>query len=494
MVTPYASKKRGFPVGWLVAGVVVGCGIYYGWPHVFGHKAPAAQQQGDGTPASVATVISKTVAPWSEFSGRIEAVSAAAIRPQVSGEIVSVHFADGAEVKRGQPLFTIDTRAYEAEVSRAKGAMIAAQSASQNAALDFARSQKLIKSKAISQSEFEQRRSMYAQAQGTMESAKGALSAAEVNLAYAHIVAPISGRISRAEVTAGNLVEAGPNAPLLASIVTLSPIYASFDVDEQTFLATIQGVPANKLKTIPVEVGLGNDQGTPITARIHSFDNQITPGSGTIRVRAIIDNKNERLVPGLFAKVRIARAEPMAAILVNPQAVGTDQDKKFILALDKDNKAEYRQVTLGSMMDGLQIVTSGLHDGDRVVVSGLQRLRPGVPVKPMMVDMVTLKGDAPDAVTPGDAAAKKDEPAKDEVKKDDGAKKDDAPPAEVTKGAPSDAPKKDDAAPASTEKPVEEKTKPAAQAAPATPGQAPTAHAAAKPVKPMHLAALKATN
>lgn len=394
MENPQITRKpRSFPWLWLAVLAVVIGGAAYFKPMLTGSEGGghAGGPPGGAMPASVAMVVVKPVAPWSEFSGQFEAVSSAEIRPQVSGQITDVHFEDGAEVKKGQRLFTIDPRPYEAEVLRAKGALASAQAGFENAELDFKRAQALIEAKAISQSEFEGRQSAYAQAKGALEAARGALTVAQVNLDYAHVSAPISGRISRAEIKQGNLVQAGASAPLLATIVAASPIYASFEVDERTFLATIQGVPTDKLKQIPVEVGLSNSTGTPIKGQIHSFDNQLTPGSGTIRVRALVENADGTLVPGLFARVRMSRPEEVTAVLIHPAAIGTDQNKKFVLAIDKDSKAEYREVTLGSMVDGLQIVSHGLNEGDRIVVSGLQRLHPGVPVQPMMVDMQTLK-------------------------------------------------------------------------------------------------------
>lgn len=410
-MSTYANpKKRKFPLKWLLLGVAAGVAIYYG-PGLFKGKDPAAEQAAMGPmPTPVAPVIAKPVVVWSEFSGRLEAVSAAEIRPQVSGQIAAVHFKDGEQVKKGQLLFTIDPRAYEAEVARAKGAVIAAQSAQKNSAQELARAQVLVKSKSISKAEFERAQSAAAQGAGNLAAAQGALAAAQVNLDYAHITAPISGKISRAELTVGNLVQAGPNAPLLASVVSLSPIYASFELDEQTFLKTIQGVPAAKLKTIPVQVGVASDKDTPIEATIHSFDNQIAAGSGTIRVRAVVPNKDGALVPGLFARVRIGSPDAAPSILINPTTIGTDQNKKFVLVVNAENKTEYREVVLGALIDGMQVVT-GLNEGEQIVVAGLQRMKPGMPVTPIPSDMMTLKplnapeGAPAEGATPAEKAA-----------------------------------------------------------------------------------------
>ena len=399
------ARQRRFPVKWLVALFILAAALYWG-PGLFNNGGNDANTQAAGAPVSVATVVSRSVRQWSEFSGLIEPVSVVQLRPRVGGQIMQVQFKDGSMVNNGQPLFLIDPRPYEAEVLRARGALAAAQSAGKNANQNLARARQLIRSKAISQSEFELRSSDSSQAVGNVDAARGALQAAQVNLEYTRIKAPISGKISRAEITRGNLVEAGPNAPLLASIVALSPLYISFDLDEKTFLNTIQGVAAAKLQTIPVEIGLANSEGTPIKAAIHSFDNQITAGSGTIRVRAVVPNKDYALVPGLFARVRIGTPEEEPAILINPVAVSTDQSKKFVLVVGEGNKAEYREVALGGMMDGLQIVRSGLEEGEQIVVNGLQRLRPGAEMQPQTVDMLTLKPvDAASGPAEADVAA-----------------------------------------------------------------------------------------
>lgn len=386
MITP--TRARRFPFKWLVFAVLAGAALAYG-RGVFspGNAAAGAPM---AAPVSVAGVVVQPVTQWTEFSGIFEAVHAAEIRPRIGGQIMAIHFADGAAVKKGAPLFTIDPRPYEAELLRAKGTLTTAQSAAANAATEYARATKLVKSKAISQSEFEGRASAARQTQGALESARGALKAAEVNLSYTRIAAPITGKISRAEITVGNQVEAGPGAPLLAGIVTLSPLYVSFDIDEQTYLKTIRGVPAAKLKRIPVEVTLSGGGAAVIPARIHAFDNRIAPGSGTIRVRGLVENADATLLPGLYARVRIGTPDAVEAMLVHPSAIGTDQSKKFVMVAGEGNRAEYREVTLGGMADGLQVVASGLHASEQVIVNGLQRVRPGAPMLPTPVDMRTL--------------------------------------------------------------------------------------------------------
>ncbi len=390
-------KKRRLRLKWLLLAALIVATIYYG-PGIFASgkkpdgQAASAGQTAPAAVVSIATVIQKPVIEWSEFSGIFEAVRAAEIRPEVSGKITAIHFADGEQVKKGDLLFGIDSRPFEAALTSAKGNFTQANAA-------YVRAQTLIKSKAISRAEFEQTQSAY-------EQALGALQTAQVNLGYTRISAPISGKISRAEITEGNLVETGgAAAPLLASIVSVSPIYASFDIDEQTYLNTIQGVAPAKLKTIPVEVGLGNQQATSLAARIHSFDNQITPGSGTIRVRAILENADATLLPGLFARVRIGKPDQAEAVLVNPVAISTDQSKKFVFVVGEGNKAEYREVTLGKLADGLQIITQGLKADEQIIVNGLQRVHPGAAIQGTVVDMQTLAPLNPTSATDATPAA-----------------------------------------------------------------------------------------
>jgi multidrug efflux system membrane fusion protein len=380
---------RRFPWKWLVILALLGLGAVYG-PKLIGGKGGApsgmAAMMGGPPPVSVATVISKPVMQWANFSGVLEAVNAVEVRPRVAGQITAIHFADGAQVKKGQPLFTIDPRPFEAAMISAKASLAEAQSV-------LARAKKLVGSKAISRAEFEAAQAAYDRALGNHKTAA-------VNLDYTRITAPISGKISRAEITRGNLVDPAM-ANAMANIVDLSPIYASFELDEQTFLKTIQGVSAEKLKTIPIEVAFGNAGENYTKATVHSFDNQIMPASGTIRVRATLENADATLVPGLFARVRIGSADVADAVLIHPTAVGTDQSKKFVMVVDDKNVAQYREVTLAGVEDGLQIIASGLNAGERIIVNGLQRAQPGTPVTPEAADMQTLAPlNAPEAEQP----------------------------------------------------------------------------------------------
>lgn len=343
-------------------------------------------------PVSMATVIEKSITQWHEYSGRFEARDAAEIRPRASGAITKIWFEDGQMVKSGQPLFTIDTSLYEAEAQRASGSIAAAEASLVQARQDFSRAQKLWGVKAISRKEFDAKKAALQAAEGNVKAASGALKAAKANLGYATVTAPISGKISRAEITVGNVVNAGPNAPLLASIVAISPIYAGFEMDEKSFLSLIHPVKPEAYADIPVEVSVGDEM---LPAKIHAFDNQLDSASGTMRVRVIYDNADGRAVPGLFAKVRIGSPEVKHAILINQKAVGTEMDKKFVTVILPDGKPEFRPVVLGQREGDLVVVESGLSAGEKIVVNGLQRVRPGITIKPEEVDMITLKGAEP---------------------------------------------------------------------------------------------------
>jgi multidrug efflux system membrane fusion protein len=374
-------------------------------------------------PITMAAVLEKDVTEWNEFSGRIEATDAVEVKPKVSGTIEKVHFQDGAMVKKGDVLFTIDPRPYKAEYDRLMGTLSAAESALTNAKQEIVRAKNLMETKAISKREYDERASALRIAEGNLKAARGGVDAVKLNLEYTDVVAPISGKVSRAEITEGNTVNAGSNAPVLTRIVALSPIYISFEVDEQTFLSHIQNYPPEMLKQIPVQVGLANQKDTPITAAIHSFDNQLDVSSGTIRVRAINDNADGRLVPGLFARVRLGTPKAETRLLINEKAIGTDQSKKYVFVVNDKNMAEYHEVTLGSEVDGLRVVQTGLKAGDKVIVNGLMRVRPGAPVSPELVDMQT--GQKPDAAPAAPPAPAPEAEAKPEVKPGE-PKKDDA--------------------------------------------------------------------
>ncbi|MBR7734429.1 multidrug efflux RND transporter periplasmic adaptor subunit AdeF [Acinetobacter nosocomialis] len=345
--------------------------------------APTSTQQ--AATVDVAPVVSKTITDWQEYSGRLEAIDQVDIRPQVSGKLIAVHFKDGSLVRKGDLLFTIDPRPFEAELNRAKAQLASAEAQVTYTASNLSRIQRLIQSNAVSRQELDLAENDARSANANLQAARAAVQSARLNLEYTRITAPVSGRISRAEVTVGNVVSAGNGAQVLTSLVSVSRLYASFDVDEQTYLKYISN--QRNSAQVPVYMGLANETGFTRKGTINSIDNNLNTTSGTIRVRATFDNPNGVLLPGLYARIRLGGGQPRPAILISPTAVGVDQDKRFVVVVDAKNQTAYREVKLGTQQDGLQIVNSGLQAGDRIVVNGLQRIRPGDPITPHLVPM-----------------------------------------------------------------------------------------------------------
>jgi len=333
----------------------------------------------------VASVLNKTVTDWQSYSGRLEAVDRVDVRPQVSGTIVSVDFKDGALVKKGQTLFVIDPRPYAAEVDRAKAQLAAAKARESYAQTDWQRAQRLMADNAIAKRDYDEKQNNALGAAADVKAAQAALEAAQINLGYTTIVAPVAGRVSRAEITVGNVVSAGASAPPLTTLVSVSPIYASFDVDEQTYLQYIGR--ARSGTNVPVELGLANETGYSRKGTIASVDNRLDTSSGTIRVRARFDNPDGTLVPGLYARVKVGGGQPHPALLIDEAAIGTDQDKKYVLVVDKKGAVAYREIKLGALHGNLRVIASGLSADERIVVNGVQRVRPGQTVRAHMVPM-----------------------------------------------------------------------------------------------------------
>jgi multidrug efflux system membrane fusion protein len=292
-------------------------------------------------------------------------------------------------VKKGDLLFTIDPRPFQAELARTQAVLAGAQAHLALATTNFDRSKQLITTHAIAQTEFDQNNDALMEANASLQAAQAAVQTAQLNLDYTAIIAPVTGRVSRAEITVGNLVGAGASAPVLTTIVSVSPVYVEFEIDEQTYLKYLaNGASGNSgVDHIPVSIGLANEDGYPHQGHIESIDNQLDTSSGTIRVRAVFDNSLGELTPGLYAKVRTGGSAAETSILVDDRAIGTDQDKKFVMVVDDNNKATYRTVTLGPMVNGLRIVRSGLTRGERIVVNGLQRVQPNEVVAPVAVTM-----------------------------------------------------------------------------------------------------------
>lgn len=350
--------------------------------------APAA------TPVSVATVSAREVATWNEFSGRLEAVDRVDLRSRVAGTVQAVHFREGALVHKGQLLVTIDPAPYAAEVERARAQVVAAQARESFARSERERAQRLLDERAIAQREHDERLNALREAAANLRAAEAALQSAQLNLSWTQVRAPIAGRVGKVEVTVGNLVSAGPDAPVLTTLVSVHPIYASFDADEQVVARALASLPGGAgngsrgaLDRIPVQMGTAGEAELARQGRLQWVDNQVDARSGTVRVRAQFDNRDGALMPGQFARLRMGQATQDAALLVSERAVGTDQDRRYVIVVGPDHKAEWRAVTLGAHVDGLRIVTSGLAAGERVVVNGLQRVRPGMLVAPTEVAM-----------------------------------------------------------------------------------------------------------
>jgi multidrug efflux system membrane fusion protein len=347
-------------------------------------------KQAPATQVDVAAVVAKPISEWQSYSGRMEAVEKVDIRPLVSGRIVAVHFKDGALVRKGDTLFTIDPLPYQAEVDRAEAQLAAADVRAAHAASESARADRLLEGNAIARRDYDERQNLARQSAAEVKAARAALQAAKVNLGYTQVVAPVAGRVSRAELTLGNVVSTGPGAPVLTTLVSVSPMYASFNVDEQTYLKYLRAS-----SKAPVSLGLANETGYTRDGTVVSIDNRLDAASGTIRVRAAFDNADGSLVPGLYARVKVGGGKSRPAVMVDDSAIGTDQAKKYVLVVDAENKVQYREVTLGNLHEGLRIIEAGLTDGERVVVNGIQRVRPGEMVSGTPVDMATVSRPTP---------------------------------------------------------------------------------------------------
>jgi multidrug efflux system membrane fusion protein len=344
-----------------------------------GHPSPTP-----AIPVDVATIRYQAITDWHEYSGRLEAVERVEIRPLVSGTLTQVRFQDGTLVRRGDPLFTIDPRPYQAAVDEAQARLTAATAQAAYTGADLARAQRLLAGNAIARRDFEEKRNAAREASARVQAAQAALRSAQLDLEHTRIAAPIDGRVSKAAVTEGNVVGAGDARPL-TTMVSVSQLYASFEMDEQAFLE-MSGTAASDAGTaVPVSMGLANEPGYPRQGRLAFLDNSLDPSTGTIRVRALFDNPDGRLRPGLYARIRMGAGAPHDAVLLREQAIGTDQAKRFVMVVDDANKAAYREVTLGASREGWRVIRTGLTSGDRVVVNGMQRIRPGDTVAPTPV-------------------------------------------------------------------------------------------------------------
>jgi len=344
----------------------------------------AAAQRSPVPSVTVAPVEAQQVVEWEEFTGRTEPVETVEVRPRVSGHIQEAHFQSGALVKKGDLLFVIDPRWHQAEFNRREADFAQAKVRLENAEREAKRTTQLLASRAISAEDAEARQARFHEAEAALASAAAARDSAKLDLDFTEIRSPIDGRVSRALVTPGNYVSglAGA-ATLLTTIVTVDPIYVYADMDENALLkfnALASSAKKSNGDKIPVELQLADEDGFPQRGFIESFNNRVDAGTGSILLRAVFPNADGRIVPGLFARIRVPLTERHPAFLVEERAIGTDQGQKFVLALSATNTVEYRPVKLGPAVQGKRIVRSGLNAGDQVIVNGLQRVRPGMPV------------------------------------------------------------------------------------------------------------------
>jgi RND family efflux transporter MFP subunit len=352
------------------------------------------------TQVSVASALERKVSEWDEFTGRLEAVESVQLRPRVSGYIESVNFSEGSIVNKGDLLFVIDQRPYRATLDKAQAELNRATARADLARTDVARSEKLLAIKAVSQEEYDSRINAARESQAAVEGARAAVESAQLDFSFTRVTAPISGRVSKAEVTAGNLVTGGATgATILTTVVSIDPIYVSFEGDEQVYLKynelARRGVRSSSREAAnPVQMGLANEEGYPHNGQMVFVDNQVDSRTGTIRARATFDNKDGFFTPGLFARVKLQGHNSFQAVLVDDRAIGTDQSQKFVYVIDASNTVAYRTVKIGRVTDGLRIIEEGLAPGENVVVNGLQRVHPGVIVAPEKVAMdARLTGD-----------------------------------------------------------------------------------------------------
>ncbi|GGU54999.1 MexE family multidrug efflux RND transporter periplasmic adaptor subunit [Pseudomonas laurentiana] len=370
-------KPLRYPLAALALLVMSACG-----------RTPEAVQAPGAPTVSVAKVLEQPINEWDEFTGRLEAPETVEVRPRVSGQIDQVAFTEGAQVKKGDLLFQIDPRPFQAEVRRLEAQLQQARATATRSANEAERGERLRSSNAISAELAESRSSAAAEARAGVAAIQAQLDLARLNLSFTRVTAPISGRVSRAQYTAGNIVSA--DVTPLTSVVSTDKVYAYFDADERVYLKYNQlARDGQRGQSTPVYLGLSNEQGNPHLGQMNFVDNQVNPKTGTIRGRAVFDNSDGQFTPGLYARLKLVGSATYSAVLINDEAVGTDLGKKFVLVMDKDNKADYRAVELGPKLEGLRIVRSGLNKDERIVVKGLQRVRPGSPVTPQDTPMAS---------------------------------------------------------------------------------------------------------
>jgi RND family efflux transporter MFP subunit len=351
---------------------------------------PPQQPAAGPPPVTVAQPVKRTVTDWDEFTGRFEAVEEVQVRARVGGFVTSVEFRDGAFVNTGDLLYVIDARPFEAVAEQADGQLSDARAKAELAKRELDRALTLNQTQAVSDSVVDQRRQALQAAKAAQTQAEGLLKAAQLNIEFSHVVAPIGGRVSRHLVSVGNLVQgsdSGGNAALLTSIVSLDPIYVYFDMDEATYLKNnrlyFEGKrPSSRENPNPVQVSLTGEIKPSHDGKVDFLDNRLDVSTGTLRGRAVVPNKDFSILPGQFGRVRLIGSSPYEALLLPDTAIASDQSRKIVFVVKDDDTVEARQVTLGPLDEGLRVIREGLKPEDRVIIDGLQRARPGAKVTP----------------------------------------------------------------------------------------------------------------
>ena len=378
-------------VGTLVAAVTLlalGAGCDQGNSTQEQPQQPSQQKSALPTVA-VSQPVQHEIVEWDEYTGRFDAVETVEMRARVSGHLTEVRFKDGQRVTRGDLLFVIDQRPFERALEQARAELFAATTKVENANLDIVRGKPLVERKIISDKSFDDRMSIVRDAQAAVKVAEAKVKSAELDLSFSTIDAPITGRISRTLVTAGNWISAGSasGATLLTTIVSQDPIYIYFDVSENNYIKykrlAERGVGSGAADLgAPVEVALPDERGFPHKARLDFLDNRLDQGTGTLRARGVLANAAEFFSPGLFARVRVTGTAPYTAVLLPDEAIGTDQTNKFVYVVGGDGTVARRNVKLGPLHEGMRVVREGVTAEDWVIVRGLQRARPGIKVTP----------------------------------------------------------------------------------------------------------------